>query len=174
MIWPSIQNDFNYSFQCNETLKYYILKFCLLSIWKLHSFNVNTIVFKKTLCTKHISKTFVWNFWCESFVWYSDIDGSICNMLCWNLEDLNVCLWANLYEIWEYVYKPTRCTKLLWIRLYFLLDALHILNYISPSSGANFINCTSHLVYAGTGIYQMRCTVYKICSWWWTNIVQNM
>ena len=66
------------------------------------------------------------------------------------------------------------------IRLYFLLDALHISDYISPSSGATFISCTSHLVYAGTtgccvaiatqqpvvsaciGIYQMPCTAYKV------------
>ena len=40
--------------------------------------------------------------------------------------------------------------KILVIRLYFLLDALHVSDYISPSSGANFISCTSHLVYAGT------------------------
>ena len=39
--------------------------------------------------------------------------------------------------------------KILVIRLYFPLDALHVLDYISPSSGATFISCTSHLVYAG-------------------------
>ena len=39
--------------------------------------------------------------------------------------------------------------KSLVIRLYFLLDALHVSDYISPSSGTNFIGCTSHLVYAG-------------------------
>ena len=72
--------------------------------------------------------------------------------------------------------------KSLVIRLYSVLDALHVSDYISPSSGANFIICTSHLVYAGTfgccvavaiqqpdvpaytGIYQMRYTVYKSCS----------
>ena len=58
------------------------------------------------------------------------------------------------------------------IILYFPLDALHVSDYISPSSGATFISCTSHLVYAGTirvavvtyrhiGIYEMRCTAYK-------------
>ena len=40
--------------------------------------------------------------------------------------------------------------KILVIRLYFPLDALHVSDYISPSSGAAFISCTSHLVYAGT------------------------
>ena len=46
--------------------------------------------------------------------------------------------------------------KTLVIRLYFPLDALHVSDYISPSSGATFISCTSHL------IYQMRCTAYKV------------
>ena len=50
--------------------------------------------------------------------------------------------------------------KILVIRLYLPLDALHVSDYISPSSGATFISCTSHLVYAGT--YQMRCTAYKV------------
>ena len=40
--------------------------------------------------------------------------------------------------------------KILVIRLYFPLDALHASDCISPSSGTNFISCTSHLVYAGT------------------------
>ena len=40
--------------------------------------------------------------------------------------------------------------KILVIRLYFPLDALHVSDYISPSSGATLISCTSHLVYAGT------------------------
>ena len=40
--------------------------------------------------------------------------------------------------------------KILVIRLYFPLDALHVSDYISPSSGATFIICTSHLVYADT------------------------
>ena len=40
--------------------------------------------------------------------------------------------------------------KILVVRLYFLLDALHVSDYISSSSGATFLNCTSHLVYADT------------------------
>ena len=70
--------------------------------------------------------------------------------------------------------------KFLVIRLYSLLDALRVSDCISPSSGATFISCTSYLVYAGTsvccvaiatqqpdvpaytGIYQMRCTAYKV------------
>ena len=38
--------------------------------------------------------------------------------------------------------------KILVIRLCFSLNALHVSGYISPSSGATFISCTSHLVYA--------------------------
>ena len=38
--------------------------------------------------------------------------------------------------------------KILVIRLYFPLDALHVSGYIRPSSGATFISCTWHLVYA--------------------------
>ena len=68
--------------------------------------------------------------------------------------------------------------KILMIRLYFRLGALHVSDYISLSSGATFISCTSHLVYADTirlavatqqpdlsaytGMYQMRCTAYKV------------
>ena len=35
---------------------------------------------------------------------------------------------------------------ILVIRLYFQLNALHVSDYISPSSGATFISCTSYLV----------------------------
>ena len=40
--------------------------------------------------------------------------------------------------------------KILVIRLYFPLDDLHVSDYNGPSSGTNFICCTSHLVYACT------------------------
>ena len=40
--------------------------------------------------------------------------------------------------------------KIRMIRLYFPLHALHVSDYISPSSGATFISCTSYLVHAGT------------------------
>ena len=70
--------------------------------------------------------------------------------------------------------------KLLVLRLYFPLNALNVSDSVSPSSGATFISCTSHLMYANTsgccvviakqqtdvlaytGIYQMRCTAYKV------------
>ena len=43
---------------------------------------------------------------------------------------------------------------ILVIGLYFLLNALHVSDYISLSSGATFISCTSHLVYAGICRYR--------------------
>ena len=43
--------------------------------------------------------------------------------------------------------------KILVIRLYFPLNAVHVSDCISPSSGATFMSCTSHLVYAGTCRY---------------------
>ena len=39
--------------------------------------------------------------------------------------------------------------KILVIKLYFPLDALHVSDYISPYTGTTFISYTSHLVYAG-------------------------
>ena len=50
--------------------------------------------------------------------------------------------------------------KILVIRLYFLLDALHVSDCISPSSGANFIRCTSDLVHVGMGRY-----VWLLCGY---------
>ena len=50
--------------------------------------------------------------------------------------------------------------KILVIRLYFPLDALHVSDCISPSSGATFISCTSHLVYAGICRY-----VWLLCGY---------
>ena len=45
-------------------------------------------------------------------------------------------------------YMKQQDAQILVIRLYFPLDALHVSDYISPSSGATFIRRTSHLVYA--------------------------
>ena len=47
------------------------------------------------------------------------------------------------------------------IILYFLLDALHVSDYISPSSGTTFYKL--YLAF-GIGVYQMRCTAYESCS----------
>ena len=70
--------------------------------------------------------------------------------------------------------------QILVIRLYFILDTVHVSDYISPSSGETLISSISHLVYTGIrqyvwllcgyshttakriGLYQMRCTAYKI------------
>ena len=102
------------------------------------------------------------------------------------------CVWPMMLTTTLYrviCIQNNKMHKILAIRLYFLLDALHVSDYISPSTGATFISCTSYLVYANTfvccvaiatqqtygiGIYQIRCTAYKRCSWWWTNIVRNM
>ena len=46
--------------------------------------------------------------------------------------------------------------KILVIRLYFPLDALHVSNCITPSSGATFISCTSHLVYAKCDVQHIK------------------
>ena len=46
--------------------------------------------------------------------------------------------------------RTNKMQKILVIRLYFLLDALHVSDYSSPSSGAAFISCKSRLVYADT------------------------
>ena len=50
--------------------------------------------------------------------------------------------------------------KILVIRLYFQLSALHVSDCISPSSGATFMSCTSHLVYAGVCRY-----VWLLCGY---------
>ena len=74
--------------------------------------------------------------------------------------------------------------KILVIRLYFPLDALHVSDCVSPSSEETFYKlyiafgiCRYHTsgcctatatqqphVLAYTGIYQMRCTAYKVAS----------
>ena len=51
------------------------------------------------------------------------------------------------------------------IKLYFPLDALHVSDYISPSSGATFISRTSHSVYADTTgccVSIFRSNFYKL------------
>ena len=57
--------------------------------------------------------------------------------------------------------------KILVTRFYFLLDAVHVSDYIGPSSGATFISCTSHLVYAGICRYvwqQPDVSAYTKCD----------
>ena len=60
--------------------------------------------------------------------------------------------------------------KILVIGLHFLLDALHVSDCISPSPGVTFYKL--YIAFgicryipiglAGTGIYQIRCTAYKV------------
>ena len=56
--------------------------------------------------------------------------------------------------------------KILVVRLYFLLGALHVSDSSSPSSGATgccvAIATQKPDVSAYTGVYQMRCTAYKV------------
>ena len=56
--------------------------------------------------------------------------------------------------------------KILAIRLYFLLDALHVSDCISPSSGATFISCTSFLVYADTSGCCMAIVAQQLDVWY--------
>ena len=49
--------------------------------------------------------------------------------------------------------------KILVIRLYFILDTLHVSDYISPSSGATFISC--HTTYRHITAYT-KCDVQPI------------
>ena len=61
-----------------------------------------------------------------------------------------------------YVYKPTRCIKILVIRLYFPIDALHVSIYVSPSSGAIF-----YKLYIAFGVRRyvwLLCGCRKGCS----------
>ena len=47
----------------------------------------------------------------------------------------------------EYVYKPTRCTIIIVIRLYFSTYALHVSDCIIPSSGAIFLQAVCRIWY---------------------------
>ena len=85
----------------------------------------NENYFERGSCKYKVFTWFVWD-----FIRYERLSGSITHRA-------------------TYVYKPTRWPNFV-IRLYFRLDALHVSDCISPSSGATFISCTSHLVYAGT------------------------
>ena len=64
---------------------------------------------------------------------------------------VRVCVCMYVFDVVCTVHHPTtrirtnKTHKILMIRLHFLLDALHVSEYISPSSGANFVNCTSHI-----------------------------
>ena len=51
------------------------------------------------------------------------------------------------------MYIDKQDAEILVIRLYFPLDTVHVSDYVSPSTGAPFISCTSYLVYAGTIVW---------------------
>ena len=54
--------------------------------------------------------------------------------------------------------------NILVIRLYFPLDALHVSDYISPSSVAILISCTPHLVYASICRYHKSACCVAIAT----------
>ena len=55
----------------------------------------------------------------------------------------------NCVSHWNvYIYIAKNDTRTFQCQLYFPLDALHVSDYISPSSGATIISCPLHLVYA--------------------------
>ena len=91
------------------------------------------------------------------------------------LENRQVMLGSSMFHcltlyapciILQYVYEPTRCTKFFVIRLSFLLGALHVSDCISPSSGATFISCTSHLVYADTCVCCVAIAAQQTHVWY--------
>ena len=65
--------------------------------------------------------------------------------------------------------------KILVIRLHFPLDALHVLDYISPSSGTTFKSCTALMVYAGICRYHTSGCCVAIATQWifrkWDGVV---
>ena len=56
--------------------------------------------------------------------------------------------------------------KILVIRLYILLDALHVSDYISPSSGANF-----YKLYIAFGICRYHTSVAIATDVWYRHLV---
>ena len=67
---------------------------------------------------------------------------------CRKPEEFNVVGTVHHLTIYTYINQQDAQDSV--IRLHFPLDALHVSDYISPFSGATFISCTSHLVYADT------------------------
>ena len=66
------------------------------------------------------------------------------------VHHLTICIWTN------------KMHKILVIRIYFPLGALHVSDCISSPSGATFISRTSHLVYAG--ICRHHIPAYTKCD----------
>ena len=67
-----------------------------------------------------------------------------------SISTTDVCSYIHRQQNQDNMYINQQDAQNSVIRLYFPLDAVHVSDYISPSSGATFISCTSHLVYAGT------------------------
>ena len=62
--------------------------------------------------------------------------------------------------------------RFLWLKFIFSSHALRVSDYISPSSGATFIGCTSHLVYSDTSgccvvIGKTAGLITEVCASCW-------
>ena len=94
----------------------------------------------------------------------------------WRIQrKLNWRKWKDVTK--QYVYKPTRCTESLWLDFifYYMLYVFRtILVHHQEQLYKLYIAFGICRYTYGIGIYQMRCTAYKTCSWWWSNIVRNM
>ena len=69
-------------------------------------------------------KTLLYTFRCVSMVYYLFMQIDILSDAVCTVHHLTGCIYTN------------KMHKILVIRLYFLLDAVHVSDYISPSSGA--------------------------------------
>ena len=82
-------------------------------------------------------------------------------------------IFQNVTTLTNICIKTNKMHKILVIRLYFPLNAVHVSGDISPSSGATFISCTSHLVYTGICryfryVWYRHIPVYAgICPYVW-------
>ena len=137
------------------------------SIWELyleHTFRLCVCVSVCLLCS--------WKYFnCSRHTTPCDdmkLGTSRCHNCAWKF--INLTLYAPCI-ILQYVYKPTRCTKFCDETLFSIRCSTCFELYQSIIR-SNFISCTSDFVYAGTsgccvaipntGIYQMRCTTYKV------------
>ena len=89
----------------------------------------------------------IYSYW--KFCWtFGDCErkASLTNLI-FSLQNMLMIRKRNeMCNVYTLCIRTNKMHKILVIRLYFLLDALHVSDYVSPSSGATFISCTSHLV----------------------------
>ena len=70
------------------------------------------------------------------------------------------------YSYTHWFFSTANTSILLVITLYFPLDALNVSDSVSPSSGATFISCTSHLVYADTSSCCVAIATQQLDVWY--------